>query len=99
MHHRRSGKHVAHFDFSVEQTGFERAAQLAEVACRVAVAVDWQHVERTAATTTAIAAVELERQHDMGIDPKTDGALRVTRLETDNERLGPGLGITGLASR
>ncbi|MNZ73616.1 hypothetical protein D3C78_920340 [compost metagenome] len=97
VHHWRGGEHVAHFDYSVEQACLEGATELAEVTCRVTVAIDRQHVERAAPTATTIAAVEFEGQHGMGIDAKAEGALGVARLETCDERLGPGLGIARLA--
>ncbi|MNH11647.1 hypothetical protein D3C79_711680 [compost metagenome] len=97
VHHRGGREHVTKLQLGIEQARLEGAAQLAEVAGGIAIAVHRQHVERTAPAAAAIAAVELEGEHGVSIQAKTHGALGITRLETGDKGLGPGFGVAGLA--
>ncbi|MNM84622.1 hypothetical protein D3C81_967160 [compost metagenome] len=89
-HHRVDREYIAHPHHRIEQAHFRRAAHLGVFVTGLAVAIDRQHVERTAPAIAAAAGIELEAEHGERVQANANGPLGEARFEAGNDRMGPG---------
>ena len=91
--HRVGDEQVTGFQFGIKRTNFQRCTARRKVGGRITVAATNRQDTAAAGTATAI---ELETEHGVRIQTKTDHARGITRSELGDKTLAPLLAVMGV---